>query len=189
MDIETLTDHIEAIRGTLKIAVADTKAQGLTRTWAKEALPHLEAIAAHLSTSNGMTEEEIERISDEQETIAQMAFDPEDITAYTVGFKSGLRYARDRGMLAPSNVPVVTHLNMDPNASTETKEAVRDMIQAAYSYKPQREHAWEARGMNGHWWCLNCGICGGNSTAPANIGPCVDKGPANTCASPPLKEE
>ena len=68
----------------------------------------LSDLEAHLSTSNGMTEDEIERISDEQEAIAQMAFDPEDIKAYTVGFKSGLRYARDRGMLSSSNVPVVT---------------------------------------------------------------------------------
>ena len=48
-----------------------------------------------------------------------------------------------------------------------------------------REHAWEARGMNGHWWCLNCGICGGNGTAPANVGPCVDHGPVDTCSESP----
>ena len=33
-------------------------------------------------------------------------------------------------------VPVVTHINMDPNASAETKQAVGDMIRAAYDYKP-----------------------------------------------------
>ncbi len=32
--------------------------------------------------------------------------------------------------------PVVTHLNMDPNASPETIEAVEDVVQKAYSYKP-----------------------------------------------------
>lgn len=32
--------------------------------------------------------------------------------------------------------PVVTHLNMDPNASEETKRAVIDIVHAAYAYKP-----------------------------------------------------
>lgn len=48
-----------------------------------------------------------------------------------------------------------------------------------------KEHAWEARGMNGNWWCLNCGVCGGNSTAPANVGPCADRGPSDTCSGEP----
>lgn len=90
-DIETLNDHIEAIRGTLKIAVADTKAQGLTRTWAQEALPHLEALAAHLSTSNGMTEEEIDRVARE---LAKESTAPDAETP--------------NWMIASSNVPVVT---------------------------------------------------------------------------------
>lgn len=34
--------------------------------------------------------------------------------------------------------PVVAHLNMDPNASPETIEAVKDMVQKAYSYKPSQ---------------------------------------------------
>jgi len=33
-------------------------------------------------------------------------------------------------------VPVVTHMQMDPSASAETKEAVADVIKAAYAYKP-----------------------------------------------------
>mgnify|MGYP003531273139 CR=1 FL=1 len=36
------------------------------------------------------------------------------------------------------NGPVVAHLNMDPNASPETIEAVKDMVHAAYSYKPSQ---------------------------------------------------
>ena len=34
------------------------------------------------------------------------------------------------------NGPVVTHLNMDPNASDETRAAVGEVIRAAYDYKP-----------------------------------------------------
>ena len=34
--------------------------------------------------------------------------------------------------------PVVAHLNMDPNASPETIEAVKDVVQKAYSYKPSQ---------------------------------------------------
>ena len=36
------------------------------------------------------------------------------------------------------NGPVVAHLNMDPNASPETIEAVKDVVQKAYSYKPSQ---------------------------------------------------
>jgi hypothetical protein len=39
-----------------------------------------------------------------------------------------LQAAKDR--------PIVTHLNMDPNASEETKTAVGDVIRAAYDFKP-----------------------------------------------------
>ena len=35
--------------------------------------------------------------------------------------------------------PVVTHLNMDPNASDDTKRAVAEMLHAAYRYKPPHE--------------------------------------------------
>ncbi len=37
-----------------------------------------------------------------------------------------------------SDGPVVAHLSMDPNASLETIEAVKDLVQKAYSYKPSQ---------------------------------------------------
>lgn len=57
--------------------------------------------------------------------------------------------------------PVVTHLNMDPNASPETAEAVKDMIQAAYKYKPQTEDL-DARARE--WWSSSPG-----TYFPANV--------------------
>ena len=50
-----------------------------------------------------------------------------------------LKFLRDRGLLRHSGEqpqqPIVTHLNMDPNASPETVKAVGEVIQAAYDYK------------------------------------------------------
>ena len=46
----------------------------------------------------------------------------------------GMRFAAP--VATPTDVPVVTHLNMDPNASQETKDAVKEVIQAAYNHKP-----------------------------------------------------
>jgi len=37
------------------------------------------------------------------------------------------------------SITVVTHMNMDPNASAETKAAVAEVVQAAYNYKPQQQ--------------------------------------------------
>ena len=74
----------------------------------------LSDLEAHLSTSNGMTEEEIERIASEydQDELNDSRQDgyvtSADVQAFELGIKCGLRYARDRGMLASSNVPVVT---------------------------------------------------------------------------------
>lgn len=34
--------------------------------------------------------------------------------------------------------PVVTHMNIDPNASQETKAAVAEVVRAAYTYKPDK---------------------------------------------------
>ena len=60
-----------------------------------------------------------------------------DHDAYDMGMIAGLKYARDKGYPKPSQTtPVITHLNMDPNASPETIEAVEDVVQKAYSYKP-----------------------------------------------------
>lgn len=62
-----------------------------------------------------------------------------DHDAYDMGMIAGLKYARDKGYPKPSQTtPVITHLNMDPNASPETIEAVKDMVQKAYLYKPSQ---------------------------------------------------
>lgn len=47
------------------------------------------------------------------------------------------RFLDATASIAPApDMPVVTHLNIDPNASSETKQAVADMVKAAYNYAP-----------------------------------------------------
>lgn len=60
---------------------------------------------AHLSTSNGLTDGEIEEVAEQK---AELWGDHANKPLIRTVWRDTLRYARDRGMLPSSNVPVVT---------------------------------------------------------------------------------
>ena len=56
---------------------------------------------------------------------------------YNTKVARGRRWMRDlQAEKAAAHDPIVTHLNMDPDASPETKVAVRDIVRAAHDFIP-----------------------------------------------------
>lgn len=75
------------------------------------------------------------------------------------------RIGDERATPQPPTAPVVTHLNMDPEASPETKEAVGEVVKAAYAYKPPAAKALTDEEIKRHKPCYHNGrglVMGGN---------------------------
>lgn len=72
-------------------------------------------------------------------TSAERARRIDNARGQLVGLSAALSSLSTQPAQAAPTGPIVTHLNMDPNASPETIEAVKDVVRAAYSYKPDEQ--------------------------------------------------
>lgn len=92
-------DNIEAIRAALKIAIADSSASGLTRTWCSEALTNLDLLTESLKPI-GPSDEKIKSIAllkyPHQEDWGEESF----TSMLRTEWEDAITYARDCGHLA-----------------------------------------------------------------------------------------